>query len=218
MKMRLIDDGRMAYSAINDFEWNGPVQETPWGSAAYVGENAPESMATGRDGGWFGVANGRTWSQICPIPVQDTPDIGWDINSEDIYAVTPEFGGGYVAYGRHDIGTYRPCPFGELHTRRISVGEACQCDILKTVFIDHTGYTFDTLQSWYEEYTGDGNFTLKTETITGTRAELGISGISLQKMGWTLENGDTARFTVTRETVSDNNGIFATRNIPTGRA
>lgn len=218
MRTRLIDDGHRVYRALNEFEWNEPVQETPWGPAAYVGEGSPRPMATGRNGGWFGTANGRTWSQIYPVTAHETPEIGFDINSEDIYAVNPEMGGGYVAYGRHDIGPDRSCPFGTLHARRISVGEASRCKIMETVFINKTGRMFDTLRAWYDEYMGDGNFTLKTETLTGTRAELGVPGMDLQMMGWTMENNDTAKFTITRETVSDNNGIFAVRNIPTGRA
>jgi hypothetical protein len=146
--MRLIDDGKQTFWSLKSFDWEGPTVETPWGIAAYTKDDTPKEMATGRVGGWFGVANGRTWSQVSPIAVEADPaNVSFNINAEDIVEVDQAFGGGYVGYGRHDF-LFRNdnivCPFGVVFQRRISNEEAK--DAGKDVNLAKV--------SWYEEYRG----------------------------------------------------------------
>jgi len=220
MKIILIDDGYKTYHAIKYFPWTGETCETPWGIAAYTG-TAERNIkpSTGRIGGWFGTPNGRTWSQIFPIEISQHKNPDYDINAQDVYAVNEKFGGGYVSYGRHDFGPYRPCPFGDLLERRISNCEAdftgCLPDsVSKKIVVDGTVFCFDLIVGWADIFSG-GKFTYKkTESEIGRRDELEIPGCILFKFGWNYKNRRNSIFEIRREQIFLNENLFAQRIIP----
>ena len=141
--MKLFDDGTLTYQALRKFTWDGVTTETPFGTAAYVGEGDPEPAATCREPHpFFGVANGREWAQPFPITVQDDPNSAkYGINRQDIITVHDNLGGGYVSFGRHDCPPASRCLFGSVYLRRISIMEANRAGL-------HTSPD----ASWYDEY------------------------------------------------------------------
>lgn len=231
-KLNLFDTGRHTYKSLNSFKWDGPTLLTPWGVAAYIGEGAPEPIATGRIGGFFGVANGRTFNQLYPSHIFASATIvPFDINSEDVISVFENLGGGFVAYGRHDFCGAEQicCPFGAAHVTRISNDEAMSKINYDRIVRDKNGnyhknrndicgevIFFNHTRHWAEMYRGDGNFKITAEIKTGTRAELGLPGIDLVGLGWSISN-DHYKFLVELEYISDNLGIFATRHKPIKR-
>jgi hypothetical protein len=215
-KMDLFDDGQKTYAALNEVDWNGKIAETPFGDAAYTGSGEPPKMATARIGGWHGNANGRTWSCPYPTRVKTNPtDVPFDINAEDIVAVDKRLGGGFVEFGRHDL-HIKPeiCTFGKIHTVRISNSEAMP-EYTGKLAGDGSFLIFDQCRNWMDEYAGDRNFELQTETKIGTREQLKIAGMKLTKFGWFV--GDQSLYEIIEEKFIDNLGDFAIRQIPIKR-
>ena len=221
----LFDDGQCTYQSHQPFSWNGAVQKTPFGAAAYVGAGTPRPPATGRIGGFFGVPNGRTWSQLFAIRVYATAaEVPYDLNAQDVIQVRDELGGGYAAWGRHDLLQFRlsplkvECPFGPVFARRISNSEAKEVanSYVPTEYRD--AYVtpsasqialWDLTGSWADEYRGPLQFHYERVLIQGSREQLLCPGAILP--GWSFEH-DELEYTGILETLTTSDGRpFATR-------
>lgn len=222
-KFLLFDDRKDTYKSLVPFEWPGEITETPWGKAAYLKDGIPEKMATGKIGGFFGSPNGKTWDSLSPRRILETPEeVAFDINSEDIFKVYPELGGGYVGYGRHDGNfTHKDvCLLGELYSQRFSNGEAFKLalislnlsDLRKSMFGPNTSITFDLVDSWHKQYKGSYQWRKSEETLQGTRSELKMPGGNLPN--WSMATDVTERYRVLFETIFSDNVPFAIRKIP----